>query len=373
MSRLTGDFLRILSISAVMVIHASYDQEVEFQKHHDFFSASFAGILINQISRFCVPVFILLSGYGLTMRYGNVLKREIGFSFALDFYKKRFLKIGIPFVFWTVFLLAVFGRFSLEGSLTGIIASNIAILLKFLFVKGADYHFYFFTIILECYLLYPLLLKYRSPILFSLLLFVQIIYIYPVTVSSFTGIPLIRFPSSFFVHWIFYFYLGMISADKKVLEKIKKIPVIPFGILFAVFTGYVVQEYIRRSMTENDPGYYNHFNRLSVFLYAVSFWILFVKLDGILEAIFRQRKLAVWITYFSGLSFGVYIYHTMILRVINLTFLEGSLAVLPLVILISFGSVWGIDKLIRINFMRIIAGLPELPVPEKEENSPSKT
>ena len=343
----------------MLAIHATHAAEVNFSAAHDFFSESFAGVLLNQIARFCVPVFVMLSGYGLTKKYGNVLPEEINISWSMDFYRKRFLKIGIPFFFWTVTLLILLNRFSFSENYFDLILQNTLILLKYLFIKGADYHFYFFTIILECYLLYPLLLKFRGNILFSGIIFVHLIYIYPATISSYTGISLIHFPSSFIVSWLVYFYIGILSADSRIEKKIKSIPVPAAVLMYVPALMYVLYEYVSRSLKEGNPDYFNHFNRLSVFLYAVSFWILFIRMDLLIEASMKFFNSGKIVGYLAGLSFGVYIYHTMLLRFLNYLFPGESLIIIPLLVMQSFLLMIFLDRVVKGNMLRIVTGLPE--------------
>jgi surface polysaccharide O-acyltransferase-like enzyme len=344
---------------AVLTIHATHDNEVLFNQNHIFFSSSFAGVILNQIARFCVPVFVLLSGYGLTKKYGRVHPKKINIPWALDFYQKRFLKIGIPFFFWTVVILFWFDRFSFEGSLFNIIWSNTLILLKYLFVYGADYHFYFFTIILECYLLYPIILKFRSPLLLFLSGIIHLMYIFPEDFSRYTGVSLYLFPSSFPVYWLLYFYMGILSAEKGIESRIKSMPLIPLISIGLLALSYVIYEYGIRSFGESNPDFYNHFNRLSVLTYSLLFWISFIRMDAYFENLIKSRNHIKITGIFSGLSFGVYIYHTMILRVLNGIFPEGNLFIVPSVIVLSFVFMLFLDSLVRVNYLRIVFGLPE--------------
>ena len=359
MSRITGDFLKFLSITAVVAIHATHDKEVFFNQYHDVFSSSFFGALLNQISRFSVPVFVLLSGYGLTKKYGQTPPGEIDFPWAMAFYKKRYFKIGLPFFFWTVILLVLFKRFDFTGSLYEILWLNALILLKYLFVQGADYHFYFFTIILECYLLYPLLLKFRSAPVFLFITFIHLMHAFPVAIYDLTGIALYRFPSSFSVYWLLYFYIGIISADARAEERIKSIPPVSLIVLTLAALSHVIFEYVRRSFVEENPDYYNHFNRFSVLMYSLLLWASFMRVDSNIHKFIKTFKLTKITILLSCLSFGVYIYHPMLLRMVNYIFPGGSLFVVPAVILGSFIFMMILDWLVRINLLRIVIGLPE--------------
>lgn len=131
----------------MLVIHATGQIESLFARSQSFATAEFAGVVLNQWARFSVPIFVLLSGYGLGLRYRD----SFGWK---EFLERRFTRIGIPFLFWTIaFVLAY--RVSWDAALltgagqTAALAQAAGALPAALFTTGADYHVYFFMIILN--------------------------------------------------------------------------------------------------------------------------------------------------------------------------------------------------------------------------------
>ena len=85
---------KIIAAFAVIMLHISsyflYNSYLDF----NWWTAN----LFDSSARWCVPVFVMISGYLL-------LSPEKNYT-TLDFYKKRINRIIIPLIFWTVFFLA---------------------------------------------------------------------------------------------------------------------------------------------------------------------------------------------------------------------------------------------------------------------------
>jgi len=347
LSRVQGDLLRLVSIVAVLFIHATGQFEKEFGRTHIYLSQDFIAVVLNQISRFAVPVFIMLSGFGLTKKYMTT---------SLDvryFYLRRATKIGIPFLVWTI----VFGILNQAGlqrelSFSSVLAVFQGLALKmpeYLFVRGADYHFYFFIIILQCYLVFPIVFRVNSRAFLLLLLGWQILWTSPAhLILAKVGIVLPSLPSSSLAYWLFYFYVGIYSARRG-------LPVISGWIVLLPLV-LVIAEFLYWSGMDSDTGNYDHFNRWSVIAYSLLCFITrpgFAWLETLQTEKFKISSLA-------QVSFAVFIFHTNILR-----FLEWSpighwlLGILPALIILSFGFCLLLDRWLRADSVRIAFGLPE--------------
>lgn len=328
-----SNFLRVVSILAVLLIHSTYPAQEKFSTHLNWKSIDFLYVLINQFARFSVPVFIILSGYGLATKYSENLHIK-------EFYFKRFMRIGIPFVFWTVFLLLIGENFII----------NLEFFKKLFFyltITGIDYHFYFMIIILQCYIFFPLLVRINNIFLLILLLLLQL-YNYSPTDLIFTyiGIPYFSFPSTFLFSWLFYFYLGIFTKkneDKFLNKKGLKLEI--FLLLCLVITAVIVNfEYIYKSFSSRYFSFYDHFHRYSVLLYSVSVFFFFYFFD--LYKFFKENHFES-INKLSEVSFAVYLFHTWILRVLDsYLYLHVGLKSIAL-IFISFLIFIGIQKILQ--------------------------
>jgi surface polysaccharide O-acyltransferase-like enzyme len=349
LTRIQTDLVRFLSICAVLVIHATGQIEPLFARSQAFISAEFAGVVLNQWARFSVPVFVLLSGYGLGLRYRD--------SFAWkEFLERRLTRIGIPFLFWTmVFILAY--RISWDASLltgAGAMAalSRVADALPAaLFTQGADYHFYFFIIILQCYLVFGLLRRTGEKTIIALAL----LHLLITSPSSrlLDGMGLMPgWHASFLVNWVFYFALG-IYLSRSAISPAKSVSLILAALaLFAVCAEFV---YFALLPGGEDTGNYDHFARWSVTAYAVAAWFFL----GAWSKPDLAGRMRTWLEKGAALSFSVFIFHTTVLRQLENTPLRASLFIIPALILASFALVWLLDLLVRPGWLRIIFGLPE--------------
>ena len=92
------DILNILSSFSVVVLHCS-GNVFTFEKT----PAWFVSLALQCIARFAVPVFFMITGITL-LEYRKKYSTK-------EFYKKRFLKTGVPFLFWSCFYVFLnYGR-----------------------------------------------------------------------------------------------------------------------------------------------------------------------------------------------------------------------------------------------------------------------
>ena len=108
------DTLRVLAALAVVWLHVAVGV---VQDHPSAASVSWwIGNVADSMSRWCVPIFVMITGYLLLSRPGDSLKK---------FYARRFSRIIIPLVFWTMFYLGLTFLLS-QPSITAAVKSIIA-------------------------------------------------------------------------------------------------------------------------------------------------------------------------------------------------------------------------------------------------------
>lgn len=132
-----------LAIVAVIVLHIlSSMQPMTFTTStwQPFYVA------LDQTLRFCVPMFVALSGYALSKKYLKV-PFELG-----SFLSRRVLKLLPLYLFWSFLLMAVLWfvpAWRLDGEAFSIVNK--------LLLGKADYQLYFVPMLFQLYLLFPLL------------------------------------------------------------------------------------------------------------------------------------------------------------------------------------------------------------------------
>ena len=105
-------------------------------------------LFLDQVMRFCVPVFIFLSGFGLMLSYQ---KKDFK---LLKFIKKRSFKTLPLYFLWSAYYIALSILIKPWWKvLSGWSISQI------IFNGRADYHLYFVPVIFKLYLVFALLKK----------------------------------------------------------------------------------------------------------------------------------------------------------------------------------------------------------------------
>ncbi len=181
------DLLRGMAILGVVIGHIS--AETLYEK------ITLPGLFFNQLIRFAVPVFIFLSGLGLS------LSRKPRLSYS-HFIWDRLRKLMPLYTFWSFVYLIVGDSTAQPLTLE---RAGLALI-----SGGAAYHLYFIPLILQFYLVFPYLEQYfrrTSGLLVALAitLALQFAKIYlPLPV------PWVYFiDQRNFLGWLFYFALGI--------------------------------------------------------------------------------------------------------------------------------------------------------------------
>jgi len=363
LSRQNADLLRLISMGAVCLIHSTATFEWRFLTHHHFLSEDFAAVLVNQVGRYCVFLFVFLSGYGLASReFGRPPEKRLA---ALPFYFDRLKRIGLPYVFFSLILLCFIALPH------GGFREYLRVLPGTLLNGSADYHFYFFPLILSCYLFFPLLLRLENPVFIFITLASLLFFTSPAhVILGHFGIHRPEFPTWMPFQWLFYFHFGTVLARIDVrhksadpgLEKKNSAPGWRFFSVFVLVSALVLllAEYLFWSYRQDRTDYFNHNSRWVVLLYALA-WVFFSRawngpLTGWLEKPFFAKS----IPYLAGVSFTVFILHTKVLGGLAMTRIGSSFFLLaPMVLGLTLLVVWLLDLGIRWNFLRLCFGLPE--------------
>ena len=139
-----SQILKGLAIIPVVLIHYSaYLQGIYTTSKFQLFF-----IAVDQLGRYCVPLFLLLSGYGLALRYKN--EQPIWLAFI----KTRLWKLIPLYVLWSVvsyILLSVVPAWQSTGVHQPLWYQ--------LLTGSADYQLYFVILIFQLYAVFPFFLR----------------------------------------------------------------------------------------------------------------------------------------------------------------------------------------------------------------------
>lgn len=282
------DYIRVLAILAVVLIHTT-TRTLEASK---FNLMGFPlTIFLNQIARFAVPIFFLISGFVLEISSTDNLS-------YLSFLKKRLSRIFIPYVFWSaIYYLLIYTQ-------------NHENFLLVLLKGDASYQLYFIPTLFIFYLIFPLLHRIYNFIsnkwLFVFLFISQIFLLYRdyfVEEFRFAG------PIHIAILAYFVFIAGMVAARhidaiKRFVNKWKFV-LIPAVIVSGIF---IFAEGLTRFLkTGNFLSYYSQW-RPSTLIYTILLGLVLFYLFEIKTFQFK------YVEKLSRLSFLVFLIHVIVLE-----------------------------------------------------------
>ncbi len=346
------DILRAFAILGVILIHIVGVSLYVYPKGS---TAASLLITIDQLSRFCVPLFVAISGYTLVAKY-QTKKLELA-----AFYKRRVARI-IPTYLLATLIIYLYLNFVSPWSQI----KNPYPLWQIFLIGRADYHLYFIPMILQLYLLFPAflyLLKKSKVKTIVLAAAIQIITFASAFLAS-QKLLTLPFPWGdqqqylFFGSWVFYFVLGMLLANQNRINRVVKIVV-----LVTLVLGFplVLFQTISQISAGADVISQTRFTRFSIFLLATAL-ILICNFYG--ENLLKLPKIAVKIlTKIGALSFSIYLVHTIAIRIMLL-----NIDVYPIssLLLFSIGSLiaslifaWIFEEALTLTKKSVQALLPD--------------
>ncbi len=300
------DILRIVCILAVIMIHSTTKT---LESVHLNITLASGALFLNQISRFAVPLFFMISGFVLEMNnkhlsYFNYLKRRIN-------------RLLIPYIFWS----AIYYLFVYRTHTVGFVDALI--------YGSSSYQLYFIPSLLVFYFIFPLLRRIPLNTISLIILFiVQMIflyhdyYIHSLPIFYPLGIALLNF---------FIFLCGIYAYRHKqrllvfIYHYKLMLSLITLLLSYFIFTegrdGYLA--------TGNYLKFYSQW-RPSVLIYTLS-------LASILYIFFHQFRFPnELIKKLSSLSFFVFFIHVWILELVLKLFPPHPLILFSFTTLISF-------------------------------------
>jgi len=321
MPRSLTDWFKVIAAIAVVGIHATSQSETRFAASHDLTSLDFLGVVVNQWARFSVPIFLYLSAYGLAI--SNKVNEDLSLSRNwLAFQSRRLPTILVPYLFFSAIAIAM--EFQ---NYTGNTAETALQIVTKLRTGAADYHLYFLVILAQCYLLFPLLMRFsitrqRSYQLVTwAALFLVALLLYKGSSEAVLPHLSVTHPgwhASFAIYWLPYFMLGILHAIR---------PPRPANSIFIRIALIIAQlvvlgEYLHYASQGSPVDYYNHFSRPSVMFYAL---VVVYFLHTLCErrarlpstALRAGKSTPTFGERLAPLTFSVYLLHPQVLRVLT--------------------------------------------------------
>jgi len=195
------DLLRGFGVLGVIAIHTTG----YFTQIKSYNTLVLLNLWTDIFSQFAVPLFILISGFVLARNYSH------HFSY-MNFYKKRIRSIIPQYLIFSI-LYTMFNNWGVIQSNS--INANLSLLLNNILNSNASYHLWFFSIIIQLYILYPIVIKIynffksinKEELLIALLFILQTSWMVGLHASF---LPFITLN---FISFLFYFGLGIYTCD----------------------------------------------------------------------------------------------------------------------------------------------------------------
>jgi len=294
------DFMKIFSMFAVIILHSS--APILYRFNHIDFSDWMTGNIFEGMVRMAVPLFFMVSGVLLLNS-----KKEEG---LLDFFKKRFSKVVIPLLVWSLFYILI-TKYS-HGKNIDIFTHII-----YSFNKPQYYHLWFMYSILGIYLILPILKVFIKNSNQQLQwYFIGLWFIAGVVLPFFNHFHFIQLwvksHLPMMVGYMGYLVLGYLLAKITITKKLFFTALL-FIVLGSTATAYGT--YYLTNEASKFVGYFHGNFGLFTFILAVAY---FIALKYIGENILvKYEKTSNIITLISASSLGIYLIHPMFLRLFN--------------------------------------------------------
>lgn len=285
------DILRALATLAVIILHTASPILNQFETIP--VTSWHIGNIYDSLTRFCVPVFFMLSG-------ALLLSKDYSLK---DFLSKRFLRIIPPLIFWSLIYI-VYTIFDSNKTFSSFLDLSLFVLLKLF--KGSQFHLWFIYTLLGLYLLVPILRKWiknasKNEILYFLLIWIcTIIYAIPHLNDYLPKINLMNFSG-----YLGYMVLGYYLSNMKSFKKSKSFLLYSIGVIVTILGTY----YLTSKNGAFNSTFYGYLTP-NVLLSSTGIFLL------IKEIHITSSIVKLMVSKISKYSYGIYLVHILVLELL---------------------------------------------------------
>jgi surface polysaccharide O-acyltransferase-like enzyme len=324
----SADLIRTIGIFLIILLHATnFPPQIPIDITPQVALGWFTADVYAVIGHIGVPLFVMLSGFLL-------LQPEKADEPLGVFFKKRFNRIGLPFIFWsTVYLLWSVYVHNMPLTPDGVVKA---------FMSGTYVHLWFLYMLIGLYLVTPILrtfVKNLDPKRFKYLV-----------ILWFIGTTIIWFVNTFgpynfntalfvFTGWSGYYILGAFLQKIKVRTWILVLAAC-FGILVAVFGAYGITRLVGERVTE----FFHDSLNFNMIIASVSVYLLLINIP-IKRVESQNAKVNAVLHWIGQNTLPIYLMHFIILECFIFGFFGihlnpytlNPIIEIPLLTLVTFG------------------------------------
>ncbi len=325
------DLIRVLAIYLVVVIHTSGQLTNVWGKVSQ--AQWIVADIYGGIARIGVPLFFMLSGYLLLPR-----SESLGV-----FYRKRVLKIVVPFVVWSVIYISM----TCAGK-PGMCTWDY--LLPFILLRRTFFHLWFLYSLLGIYLIIPVLRLMIRPgidtrFLWYLLLLWVIFQPVRTLMDQFLQFD-ININSQLSTGFVPYFILGYLLGEMPLTRARLTWSAVAFGVGVLIT---IVGTYLMTRAAGNFSGYFYDYLTIGVIPATAGGFVLLRALSDV--SFLSNAGSHSFTRWLAGSTFGVYLVHVMVLWGLDWlhvnTFMGFGLWTIPLVATLAFAIAFLITRLLQ--------------------------
>lgn len=244
-----------------------------------------------------VPIFLAISGFFIAKRHLSTYSR------CMEFWKRQIPKVYIPcLVFSVPWFIFYFSVPSNHDSIFGITKGII-----YLFCGGFSVY-YFIALIIQCYLVSPILVRYNNK--------VTLITVSAICVISSIITDMLKYHYGVFLPFVLagnLFNLSIFFCIGLFLSKTNRDYTLWMPILMIIL-GFVIAVIDMNELYELT-GVYQVGQKTSLYLYDAG--VILLLMSRKTESIFKKTKVTSLILYVGEISFGVYFLHVYLIFILN--------------------------------------------------------
>lgn len=273
------DLLRIISTLTVVAFHVS--KSVANDTNISLVGFNICS-LINIITRFSVPCFVMLSGAFILNNERNVDYKH--------FYAKSFYKIGIPLIIFS-FLMLIISEVSAVLKGTGYIELVLSLL------KGEFNNYWFMFMLAGLYFLVPIIIRIKNTISKKCYKIGSFVWLLVAMISQLT--------STYSVSWAFgiiFSFVGYFLVGNVIYENMSRIKFKGLYFIFAIICYALL--FVFRDSTLFIKHYENAYSSWFCPLIIISSICVFIAFSGI--------KIKINLGKLSGYTYVIYLLHTKV-------------------------------------------------------------
>jgi surface polysaccharide O-acyltransferase-like enzyme len=283
------DLLRILSALAVILIHVNALYFRARSNLNCIDATLHVESIINIVTRFCVPSFVMISGAFVLNNQKNADIRA--------FYRKSLYKIFLPFfVALGIFLLFDEARCIIDGNLNALVPIKRAIL-------GGYYNLWYMYMLLGLYMLTPFIIKLKQKLTDKQFCTMSVVMCIWAVVSQALSAQEAAYTIGVVFAYTSYYTLGsvLMTAKKKVSFGKNLLLVLVALLMYAIT--FLVRY---RGVSYYLFNAYKNFFSPTIMIASICIFKLFLNLN-------IKKDLSK----FSGYTFYIYLFHTIIYKSLN--------------------------------------------------------